>query len=190
MIVGNFEINVKQKNKISEELKDIFKKGTNLLGVHRELMLYLGEQVVNGINHAFISRSVPATLNPLPYYELIIINIDGEGRTCIVEMETILESSKFTDGAIICSKEDEATIRINDSTEAHDLLKLFEKGMHNVLGFDYGAELYLGHQIVKGCKYYYLAEARSLENKTKSIKLVVMNLFIDEVKVVEIKDIL
>ena len=62
--------------------------------------------------------------------------------------------------------------------------------MHNVLGLDYEAELYLGHQIVQGCNYYYLAQASSIEDKTKSIKLVVMNLFIDEVKVVEIKDIL
>ncbi|WP_256097192.1 hypothetical protein [Brachyspira hampsonii] len=62
--------------------------------------------------------------------------------------------------------------------------------MHNVLGLDYEAELYLGHQIYHGCNYYYIAEAESLETKTKSIKLAVINLFIDEAKVVEIKDIL
>ena len=190
MIVGNFEINVKQKNKISEELKDIFKKGTNLLGVHRELMLYLGKQVVHGINYAFISRSVPATLNPLPYYELIIINVNETGKTCIVRRETILQASESTMGGIICSREDEAPIRIIDSIEANNLLKLFDKGMHNVLGLDYEAELYLGHQIYHGCNYYYLAQATSLENKTKSIKLVTINLFIDEARVVEIKDIL
>ncbi|MBW5389667.1 hypothetical protein [Brachyspira hampsonii] len=187
---GGFEINVKQKNNISEEIKDIFEKGTHLLGVRRELMLYLGKQVVHGMNYAFISRSVPATLNPLPYYELIIININETGKTCIVRRETILKASESAIGGIICSKEDEAPIRIINSTEANNLLKLFDKGMHKVLGLDYEAELYLGHQIHHGCNYYYIAEAESLEHKTKSIKLAVINLFIDEAKVVEIKDIL
>ncbi|OEJ16187.1 hypothetical protein BFL38_12180 [Brachyspira hampsonii] len=189
-MLGSFQINVIQKNKVSKELKDIFEEGTNLFGVHRELMLYLGEQVVNGINYAFISRSEVVIPNPTPYYELIIINVDGEGRTCLVETETILKASEFSIGGIVCSKEDEASIRIIDSTEAHDLLKLFDKGMHNVLGLDYEAELYLGQKIVRGGNYYYLAEAKNVENKTKSIKLVVINLFTDKVQVVEIKDIL
>ncbi|WP_256097175.1 hypothetical protein [Brachyspira hampsonii] len=117
---GGFEIDVKQKNNISEELKDIFEKGTHLLGARRELMLYLGKQVVHGLNLAFISRSVPATLNPLPYYELIIININETGKTCIVRRETILKSSESAIGGIICSKEDEAPIRIINSTEANN----------------------------------------------------------------------
>lgn len=190
MMVGSFEINVIQKNDIPEDIEDIFKRATNLLGVRRELMLYLGKQVVHGINHAYISRNEPSVLNPRPYYELIIININETGKTCIVRRETILESSASPIGGIICSREDEATIRIIDSIEANNLLKLFKKGMHNVLGLDYEAELYLGHQTVQGCNYYYLAQASNIEAKTKSVKLVVMNLFIDEVKVVEIKDIL
>ncbi|PCG20965.1 hypothetical protein [Brachyspira sp. G79] len=190
MIVGNFEINIKQKNDIPENIEDIFEKGTHLIGVHRELMLYLGKQIVHGINYAYIARCVPATLNPRPYYELIIINVNETGKVCIVRRETILKASESEIGGIICSREDEAPIRIINSTEANNLLKLFSKGMYNVLGLEYEAELYLGHQIYHGCNYYYIAEAESLENKTKSIKLVTMNLFIDEVRVVEIKDIL
>ena len=190
MIVGNFEINVKQNNQISEEIESIFRRGTHLLGVRRELMLYLGKQIVHGINYAFIARSAPATFDPAPYYELIIINVNETGKTCIVRLETILQASESTMRGIICSKEDEAPIRILNSIEANNLLKLFDKGMHNVLGLDYEAELYLGHQIYHGCNYYYLAQATSLENKTKSIKLVTINLFIDEARVVEIKDIL
>ena len=190
MSVGSFEINIKQKNDIPAAIEDIFKMGTHLLGVRRELMLYLGSQVVHGVNHACIARSEVVIPDTKPYYELIIINVNEEGKTCIVRMETILESSKYPMGCIICSREDEAPIRIINSIEANNLLKLFEKGIHNVLGFDYRAELYLGHQIVQGCNYYYIAEAANLENKTKSIKLVVMNLFIDQVKVIEIKDIL
>ncbi|MBW5381517.1 hypothetical protein, partial [Brachyspira hampsonii] len=145
----SFEINIQQKNDIPKDIEDIFKKGTNLLGVRMELMLYLGKQVVHGVNHAYISRNEPSVLNPLPYYELIIININETGKTCIVRRETILESSASPIGGIICSKEDEAPIRIINSTEANNLLKLFSKGMYNVLGLDYEAELYLAHQIVQ-----------------------------------------
>ncbi|EKV57605.1 hypothetical protein A966_04436 [Brachyspira hampsonii 30446] len=187
---GGFEIDVKQKNEISKELEYIFRNGTHLLGVRRELMLYLGKQVVHGINYAFVARSEVIIPNPRPYYELIIINVNEEGKTCIVRRETILKASASTIGGIICSKEDEAPIRIINSTEANNLLKLFDKGMHKVLGIDYEAELYLGHQTVKGMNYYYLAEAKSLEPETKSIKLVVINLFMDKVKVVQIKDVL
>ncbi len=190
MMLGSFEINVKQKNDIPEDIEDIFRKATNLLGVRRELMLYLGKQVVHGINHAYISRNEPSVLNPRPYYELIIININETGKTCIVRRETILESSASPIGGIICSREDEAPIRIIDSIDANNMLKLFKKGMHNVLGLDYEAELYLGHQIVKGCNYYYLAQASNIETKTNSIKLVVINQFMDDIKAAEIKDIL
>ncbi|MBW5390960.1 hypothetical protein E6A51_12350, partial [Brachyspira hampsonii] len=147
------------------------------LGVRRELMLYLGKQVVHGINYAFVARSEVIIPNPRPYYELVIINVDGEGRTCLLETETILKASEFPIGGVTCSKEDEAAIRIIDSAEARNLIELFDKGMHNVLGLDYEAELYLGQKIVRGGNYYYLAEAKSVENKTKSIKLVVINLF-------------
>ncbi|WP_300754361.1 hypothetical protein [uncultured Brachyspira sp.] len=72
MMVGNFEINVKQKNEISDELIGIFQRGIKgFYGASRELMLYLGKQVVHGINHAYISRNEPSVLNPRPYYELI-----------------------------------------------------------------------------------------------------------------------
>ncbi|WP_300757029.1 hypothetical protein [uncultured Brachyspira sp.] len=59
---------------------------------------------------------------------LIVININETGKTCIVRREeTILESSASPIGSIICSREDEAPIRIIDSIEANKLLKLFKK---------------------------------------------------------------
>ena len=75
MMLGSFEIDVLQKNVVSVEIQHIFYEATNIEGVKRELMLYLGKQVVHGMNYAYISRSVPAILDPLPYYELIIISL-------------------------------------------------------------------------------------------------------------------
>ena len=53
---GEWDINPKQINAIDENIKTIFDDTVkNLLGVKRELMLYLGNQTVNGINYAFIA---------------------------------------------------------------------------------------------------------------------------------------
>ena len=104
-MVGNFKINVKQKNEISDELIGIFQRGIKgFYGASRELMLYLGEQLVNGTNYAYITICTPATLNPIPYYELMIINVDTDGKASIASRETIIESSQIgTVGGIICS---------------------------------------------------------------------------------------
>ena len=95
-MVGNFKINVKQKNEISDELIGIFQRGIKgFYGASRELMLYLGEQLVNGTNYAYITRCTPATLNHIPYYELMIINVDTDGKASIASRETIIESSQI-----------------------------------------------------------------------------------------------
>ncbi|WP_297205857.1 hypothetical protein [uncultured Brachyspira sp.] len=187
-MVGNFKINVKQKNEISDELIGIFQRGIKgFYGASRELMLYLGEQLVNGTNYAYITRCTPATLNPIPYYELMIINVDTDGKASIASRETIIESSQIgTVGGIICSSSYEAAIQENKSAESKHLLDLFDKGVSD---FDYKAELYLGHKIVQGCKYYYLAEAKDKKGEN-SIKLVVIYSFMKKIEISGIEDIL
>lgn len=72
--VGAWDINPKQANSIDDNIKDVFSiAAKQLLGVKRELMLYLGSQVVNGVNHAFICRSTVVYPSALPYYEIIIL---------------------------------------------------------------------------------------------------------------------
>ncbi|WP_258022207.1 hypothetical protein [Brachyspira hampsonii] len=191
MMEGSFEINVKQKNEIPDELVGIFERGIKgFYGAGRELMLYLGEQLVNGKNYAYITRCTPATLHPVPYYELIIIYVDREGRASIGRRETIIESSQIgTVGGIICSSSYEASIQENESAESKHLLDLFEKAVSNVSDFYYKADLYLGHKVVQGCKYYYLAEAKDKKGEN-SIKLLEIYSFMDKIKVSGTKDIL
>ncbi|WP_304354715.1 hypothetical protein [Brachyspira innocens] len=211
MIVGNFEINVKQKNKISEELKDIFKKGTNLLGVHRELMLYLGKKESNSVDYAYISRTVPAVLNPAPRYELIIVNVPYDNsnmKNYKFNATTIIEDiGKGMLGGIRCSSAEEATIRILNSLEADRFIRTFNSAVDNtkkiekgteeemalvkkVQEYHYDVELYLGYKPVAFANYYYIAEVKNRETEVKGIQLVTVNNPKEGSIIVEIKDIL
>ena len=135
MMLGSFEIDVLQKNVVSVEIQHIFYEATNIEGVKRELMLYLGKQVVHGMNYAYISRSVPAILDPLPYYELIIVNVtydNGNRKINDLQATTIIKNAeKGMFGGITCSKAEEAIIRIIDSIYANELIQIFNNAIKN-----------------------------------------------------------
>ena len=170
-------------------------------------MLYLGKQVVHGMNYAYISRSVPAILDPLPYYELIIVNVtydNGNRKINDLQATTIIKNAeKGMFGGITCSKAEEAIIRIIDSIYANELIQIFNNAIKNtkdmkeetelvkkVKKYDYDVELYLGYKPVTFGDYYYIAQVQDKENKVKSIQLVTVNNDKEGAKVIEIKDIL
>lgn len=207
MMLGSFEIDVLQKNVVSVEIQHIFYEATNIEGVKRELMLYLGKQVVHGMNYAYISRSVPAILDPLPYYELIIVNVtydNGNRKINDLQATTIIKNAeKGMFGGITRSKAEEAIIRIIDSIYANELIQIFNNAIKNtkdmkeetelvkkVKKYDYDVELYLGYKPVTFGDYYYIAQVQDKENKVKSIQLVTVNNDKEGAKVIEIKDIL
>lgn len=207
MMLGSFEIDVLQKNVVSVEIQHIFYEATNIEGVKRELMLYLGKQVVHSMNYAYISRSVPAILDPLPYYELIIVNVtydNGNRKINDLQATTIIKNAdKGMFGGITCSKAEEAIIRIIDSIYANELIQIFNNAIKNtkdmkeetelvkkVKKYDYDVELYLGYKPVTFGDYYYIAQVQDKENKVKSIQLVTVNNDKEGAKVIEIKDIL
>ncbi|MBW5389763.1 hypothetical protein E6A51_06120 [Brachyspira hampsonii] len=210
-MAGSFEIDVLQKNAVSEEIQSIFNEATNMQGVRRELMLYLGRQLVHGYNYAYISRSEIVVPDSVAYYELIIVNVtyDNESRKINdLKATTIIKNAeKGMFGGITCSKSDEAIIRIIDSVYANELISLFNIAVGNtknikegteeemelvkkVKEYDYEVELYLGDKPVTGIDYYYIAKVQNIETKVKGIQLVTVNNPPSGTKVVEIKDIL
>ena len=99
---GEWDINPKQINEVDENIKTIFDNTVkNLLGVKRELMLYLGNQTVNGINYAFICRSEITYPSALPYYEIIICNVSPSNEISIVKLEKIIEETERENDFII-----------------------------------------------------------------------------------------
>ncbi|OEJ16238.1 hypothetical protein BFL38_12185 [Brachyspira hampsonii] len=210
-MLGSFEIEVLQKNAVSAEIQHIFDEATNMQGVRRELMLYLGRQLVHGYNYAYISRSEIVVPYSVPYYELIIVNVtydNGNIKISDLKATTIIKNAeKGMFGGITCSKADEAIIRIIDSVYANELINLFNSAVSNtknikegteeemklvkkVKEYDYDVELYLGDKLVTGIDYYYIAQVQNVETTVKGIQLVTVNNPSSGSKVVEIKDIL
>ena len=211
MMLGSFEINVLQKNAVSEEIQQIFDKATNIEGAKRELMLYLGKQEADCMNYAYISRTVPATSNPAPCYELIIVNVPYDNsnmKNYKFNATTIIEDmGKGMLGGIRCSKSEEATIRILNSLEADRFIRTFNSAVDNtkkiekgteeemalvkkVQEYHYDVELYLGYKPVAFANYYYIAEVKNRETEVKGIQLVTVNNPKEGSIIVEIKDIL
>ena len=187
---GEWDINPKQINAIDENIKTIFDDTVkNLLGVKRELMLYLGNQTVNGINYAFICRSEITYPSALPYYEIIICNVSPSNEISIVKLEKIIESSQSSVGGIVCTSSDEAKINISNSKEANDIIKIFKNAVKDIKDTKYTPELYAASQVVKGINYYFIAHAE-LNDGTHSIKLVTINNFMESSEVIEVKNIL
>lgn len=187
---GDWNIDPKQVNNIDENIKTIFNDASKtLLGVKRELMLYLGNQVLNGVNYAFICRSEITYPSALPYYEIIICNVSDKNEISIVKIDKIIESSQNSAGGISCTSSDEAKINISNSKEANDLIKIFEEAVKDNQDFKYTNQLYVANQVVKGINYYFIAEAVS-NNGESSIKLLTINNFIESNELINVKDIL
>ncbi|WP_300367117.1 hypothetical protein [Brachyspira sp.] len=187
---GAWDINPKQVNAIDDDIKTIFSNATKeLLGVKRELMLYLGSQIVNGVNHAFICRSEITYPSALPYYEIIICNVSAQNEVSIVKLDKIIESSQSSVGGIVCTSSDEAKINISNSKEANDLIKIFQNAVKDISDVKYSQELYVANQVVKGNNYYFISKALS-NDETVSVKLLTVNNFIESSEVIEVKNIL
>ena len=188
--VGAWDINPKQANSIDDNIKDVFSiAAKQLLGVKRELMLYLGSQVVNGVNHAFICRSTVVYPSALPYYEIIICNVSADNEISIVKLDKIIESSQSEVGGIVCTSSDEAKINISNSKEANDLIKIFQNAVKDIKDIKYTQELYVANQVVKGVNYSFVAKALSNDGSS-SVKLLTINNFMESSEVIEVEDIL
>ena len=182
---GSWNIDTQQSDAINEDIKTIFSNATKeLLGVKRELMLYLGNQADNGVNYAFICRSEILTPSALPYYEIIICNVSDQNKVSISKIEKIIESSQNSAGGIKCTSYEEAKINTSKSKEAEDIIKIFDNAAKNVTDIKYNRELYVASQVVKGINYYFVA------NDGTNINLLTVNNFMNSSEIIKSEIIL
>lgn len=182
---GSWNINTQQIDTMDENIKKIFLDASKeLLGVKRELMLYLGNQIDNGTNYAFICRSEILAPSALPYYEIIICNVSDENKVSIEKIEKIIESSQNSAGGIKCTSYEEAKINTSKSKEAEDIIKIFDNAAKNVTDVKYSRELYVASQVVKGINYYFIA------NDGTNINLLTVNNFMNSSEIIKSEIIL
>ncbi|WP_297277121.1 hypothetical protein [uncultured Brachyspira sp.] len=182
---GSWNISTQQIDSMDENIKKIFTDASKeLLGVKRELMLYLGNQIENRTNYAFICRSQILTPSALPYYEIIICNVSDENKVSISKIEKIIESSQNSAGGIKCTSYEEAKINTSKSKEAEDIIKIFDNAAKNVTDIKYNRELYVASQVVKGINYYFVA------NDGTNINLLTVNNFMNSSEIIKSEIIL
>lgn len=182
---GSWNISTQQIDSMDENIKKIFTDASKeLLGVKRELMLYLGNQIENGTNYAFICRSQILTPSALPYYEIIICNVSDENKVSISKIEKIIESSQNSAGGIKCTSYEEAKINTSKSKDAEDIIKIFDNATKNVTDIKYNRELYVASQVVKGINYYFVA------NDGTNINLLTVNNFMNSSEIIKSEIIL
>lgn len=182
---GSWNISTQQIDSMDENIKKIFTDASKeLLGVKRELMLYLGNQIENGTNYAFICRSQILTPSALPYYEIIICNVSDENKVSISKIEKIIESSQNSAGGIKCTSYEEAKINTSKSKEAEDIIKIFDNAAKNVTDIKYNRELYVASQVVKRINYYFVA------NDGTNINLLTVNNFMNSSEIIKSEIIL
>lgn len=72
---------------VTEELKALFDKGmSRLIGVKHEPVIYLGSQVVAGINHAFLCRSTVVYPDAKPFYTIVYLYEDLKGDVSVLSI--------------------------------------------------------------------------------------------------------
>lgn len=90
VLSGGWEVS--DNNEITDELSKIFEKANETItGASYTPAIYLGSQVVAGMNHAFLCKIEPSVeeLKSQPSWEIVYIYQDLEGKCTITKTEPL-----------------------------------------------------------------------------------------------------
>lgn len=127
----------------------------NILGANYEPIWYVGNQLVNGMNHIFIARQIVANKDQDVFICKLVVNIPA--------------GSVGGKGAKVVSITTEADLD-------RDLDLLFKNTAGKLVGVGYKPIMFVGTQVVSGTNYYFVCEARTLvPNAEPRAVMVVIN---------------
>ena len=87
-LVGGWSVS--ENTEVTDEVRTLVQSATEgLLGVGYEPVAYLGSQVVAGSNHCVLCKATVVVPNAKPYYVLMYIYRDLEGKCSILKIEEI-----------------------------------------------------------------------------------------------------
>ena len=87
-LVGGWSVS--ESTEVTDEVWELVENATDgLLGVGYEPVAYLGSQVVAGSNHCVLCKATVVVPNAKPYYVLMYIYRDLEGKCSILKIEEI-----------------------------------------------------------------------------------------------------
>ncbi len=109
-----------------------------LLGATYLPLLYVGRQIVNGVNHLFIAREVRTTKKQRQEIVALVVNVpagdDGEEARVI----NIIEEAELP----------------------AEVQNAFQSAISGIIGVEYKPLVYVGSQVVKGINHYVICSAQ------------------------------
>ena len=170
--LGGWEIDVKVNEfpqKIATAIAELPKTH---LGCEYEAFAYLGQQVVNGVNHAVMAEQTITTGVDTKNVVILKFNEKPEGVTCY-NIESVVEGGGRLGGT-----------HIDVQTEIpEDAKAIFESAMAYFVGSNVKPFAFLGTKVVNGTEYKYAAEVSPItQNPVKHVSIVTINSLTKDVK--------
>lgn len=177
--------NMSQKN-LTEEQQKIFKKATKRLdGVEYTPIAVIGEQVVAGMNYAYLCKAKTVTLKPKTTLQVVVVycginkkpKITAINRLRVSNVRTTERPEKAVDSCGGWS----ANTSLKKVALPEDIQKSWDKAVAKLDGVTLKPVALLGSQVVSGMQYRLLCVGRfpSLKGGRTSKSLEVVTLYVN-----------
>lgn len=165
-MTGNWKINVTD-NMPQKVATAMSKLSETLLGAEYTPIAYLGEQLVNGRNHAVLAEQVVTTGRDTKNIVMLIFNEKPNAmEATLVSIERVVESGAPMGG-----------IHVNDTFDATpDAQTAWNEAFNGFVGSKVEPFAYLASQVVKGTNYIFAATVTPvIPDAETSIAIVTIN---------------
>lgn len=174
--VGAWDVNVavgSMPEKVASAFVDLF---GSLVGAEYTPIAYIGQQVVNGINHAILAEQTLILQRSVKNIVLITINESGDKFTT-VSIKNLVEGG-IGFGAVEIDVETE----INKTAQA-----LFDAKLAGFVGSVIEPFALLGTQVVRGINYIYAATCTPVlaDGATTKAVIVILNSITDDIQIID-----
>jgi hypothetical protein len=159
-----------------KEAKTAFEKAMQEIdGYEYEVIAYLGSQVVQGTNYAYLCKGTPVLPDAKSEYLILNIYEDFEGNTEITGMKQLLEVSKKNQvGGWLYNQGDTLLDKNKDVKSA------FDKAREGFVGIDLEPISYVGSQVTAGSNYaIFCSETPVVPNAERKFSIVYVSVDLD-----------
>lgn len=150
---------------ITSELRAVFDKALDgFVGVGYEPIAYLGRQIVAGTNHAFFCRAQVIYPNSLPYFAIVYIYEDLDGKAEIADIASMTVYGDLDENASTAAQLPGGW---SFAEAQEDGMVAFEKASEYLTGASYIPIRVLSSQVVAGMNYCVLSQAQVVAPEAK-----------------------
>lgn len=169
MNTGNWNIEV-NTNGMPQKVASAFTMvNETLVGAEYEFIAYLGDQLVNGTNHAVLAKQIVTTGRDTENVVVMQFNEKPkEMEATLIGIEHVVDGGMELGGTEIDIRE----IGPDDGTEAS---KVWYEAFEGFVGISMRPIVYLGKQVVNGVNYIYAAtmEPMTLEGTKQAVVITI-----------------